>query len=197
MAEKVTFSVNIANFECPICLGVIKGALQSPCGHNFCSSCLSKHVAVQSTCPVCRAGLSLGKCWKNSIIDNEVKNAIVACESCGKQVKVSKYDSHMSKCVTYQSKFKLIKEESISKAKLNAISTNRSTFNCPYCSTTNLTNTDLIEHVQVNHSGDKRQIVCPICQVQPWGNSSQVSENIMFNLLHSFVTVSLVTWDYC
>ena len=180
MAEKVKLSLDIANFECPICLGVIKAALQSPCGHNFCSSCLSKHVAVQNTCPVCRASLSMGKCWKNSIIDNEVKNAVVACESCGKQVKMSKYDSHMAKCVAYQSRFKLIKEESMSKAKLNAISTNRSTFHCPYCSITNLTNTDLVQHVQMNHTGDRKQIVCPICEVQPWGDSSQVSDTYLF-----------------
>ncbi|KAI6653287.1 E3 ubiquitin-protein ligase [Oopsacas minuta] len=175
MAEKRQLVTDVDEFECPICLGVIQGAMQSTCGHKFCTGCIGKHVAVQSTCPVCRAGLSLGKCWKNSEIDNRIKHSIIACESCNKQVKLSKYDAHMAKCVAYQSKFQMIKEESICKAKHNEISTNRSTFPCPYCKTTNLTNTDLIEHVKENHTGDTTQIVCPICAVQPWGDSSQVS----------------------
>ena len=181
--DKSSFSSNLVtetdDFECSICLGILKCAMQSPCGHIFCTICLDKHLKNQTTCPVCRAKLDLAKCWKNSEIDFRIKHSIIACESCHKQMKLHKYDSHMAKCTTFQSKLKLITEDSISKANLTQVSKNRSTFPCPYCSVTNLTNSDLIEHVQMNHKGDRTMIVCPICAVQPWGNESQVSD--MFN----------------
>ena len=183
MAHKIdkTNLVTVTDdFECSICLGILKSTMQSQCGHIFCTICLGKHLTNQQTCPVCRAALDIGKCWKNTDIDHRIKYSIIACESCNKQVKLSKYDSHMTKCTTYQSKLKLMKEESISKANLTQFSQNRSTFPCPYCDVSNLTNSDLLEHVQIKHQGNKTAIVCPICAVQPWGNASQVSDRILF-----------------
>ena len=177
MAHKLdrTLITEIEDFECTICLGIIKNAMRSPCGHIFCSVCITKHLTNQNNCPVCRDKLEIGKCWKNPEIDNRIKYSIIACESCNKQVKLAKYDSHMAKCTTYQSKLKVMREESLSKTNLTKVDKNRSTFPCPYCTVSNLTNSDLIEHVQRNHAGDNTPIVCPICAVQPWGNSSQVS----------------------
>ena len=37
---------------CGICLGVLEGALETPCQHAFCGSCITKWLAQQNTCPL-------------------------------------------------------------------------------------------------------------------------------------------------
>ncbi|XP_056443440.1 E3 ubiquitin-protein ligase TRIM39-like [Gadus chalcogrammus] len=43
------------NFSCPICLEVFSSPVTTPCGHNFCRTCLTKFwdEQVQFKCPVC------------------------------------------------------------------------------------------------------------------------------------------------
>ncbi|XP_056459132.1 E3 ubiquitin-protein ligase TRIM39-like [Gadus chalcogrammus] len=43
------------NFSCPICLDVFSSPVSTPCGHNFCGSCINKFwdEQVQCKCPIC------------------------------------------------------------------------------------------------------------------------------------------------
>ncbi|CAL8406926.1 unnamed protein product [Arctogadus glacialis] len=43
------------NFSCTICLDVFSSPVSTPCGHNFCRTCITKFwdEQVQSKCPVC------------------------------------------------------------------------------------------------------------------------------------------------
>ncbi|CAL8404096.1 unnamed protein product [Boreogadus saida] len=43
------------NFSCPICLDVFNSPVSTPCGHNFCRTCITKfwEDKVQHKCPVC------------------------------------------------------------------------------------------------------------------------------------------------
>ena len=43
------------NFSCPICLDVFSSPVFTPCGHNFCRTCITKFwdEQVQYKCPVC------------------------------------------------------------------------------------------------------------------------------------------------
>ena len=43
------------NFSCPICLDVFSSPVSTPCGHNFCRTCITKFwdEQVKYKCPVC------------------------------------------------------------------------------------------------------------------------------------------------
>ncbi|CAL8262774.1 unnamed protein product [Boreogadus saida] len=43
------------NFSCPICLDVFSSPVSTPCGHNFCGTCINKFwdEQVQCKCPIC------------------------------------------------------------------------------------------------------------------------------------------------
>ncbi|XP_053187443.1 E3 ubiquitin-protein ligase TRIM21-like [Scomber japonicus] len=43
-------------FLCPICLDVFTDPVATPCGHNFCKNCITKHwdINVPSQCPLCK-----------------------------------------------------------------------------------------------------------------------------------------------
>lgn len=34
-----------ADYECPICMMVLRNPVQTTCGHRFCGGCIDKHVA--------------------------------------------------------------------------------------------------------------------------------------------------------
>ena len=181
MAKKIdAFSqvTETSEFQCPICLGIVVKATQSPCGHTFCQICIHQYLRKPNSCPVCRANIDVTHCKANAEFDARVRSTRISCEACNKQIRLSKYDKHESSCPAHKDKFKLLKEESISKIQPHDESKNRSTFPCPYCPTANLTNVDLIEHVQVSHNGDNTSVVCPICAVQPWGNPGQVCYSV-------------------
>ncbi|XP_070834698.1 E3 ubiquitin-protein ligase TRIM21-like [Chaetodon trifascialis] len=43
-------------FMCPICLDVFTAAVSTPCGHNFCKNCITRHwnANVLCECPICK-----------------------------------------------------------------------------------------------------------------------------------------------
>ncbi|CAL8406928.1 unnamed protein product [Arctogadus glacialis] len=49
------------NFSCTICLDVFSSPVSTPCGHNFCRTCITKFwdEQVQSKCPVCNKTFDL------------------------------------------------------------------------------------------------------------------------------------------
>jgi hypothetical protein len=45
--------------ECPICLGTLRAAVETDCGHAFCAECLEVSLARSGgTCPVCRSNVT-------------------------------------------------------------------------------------------------------------------------------------------
>ncbi|KAH9257704.1 hypothetical protein BASA81_004162 [Batrachochytrium salamandrivorans] len=47
-----------ALLECPLCLSMLTQPVCTPCGHTFCSACLSRSLtasSTQSVCPICRS----------------------------------------------------------------------------------------------------------------------------------------------
>ncbi|KAK0131774.1 Tripartite motif-containing protein 47 [Merluccius polli] len=54
MASAVT-SLSVESFSCSICLDVFNSPVTTPCGHNFCRTCITKlwDDQVQYKCPVC------------------------------------------------------------------------------------------------------------------------------------------------
>ncbi|XP_042368538.1 E3 ubiquitin-protein ligase TRIM39-like [Plectropomus leopardus] len=51
----VLASMTEDHFQCPICLKVFSDPVTTPCGHNFCKTCLSEHwdQSELCSCPVC------------------------------------------------------------------------------------------------------------------------------------------------
>lgn len=33
------------DYECPICMMVLRNPVQTPCGHRFCTACIHRHIA--------------------------------------------------------------------------------------------------------------------------------------------------------
>ena len=52
----------MTDFDCSICMDILRDPVSTPCGHNFCKECLTAHIAhnarygnYDSACPQCRA----------------------------------------------------------------------------------------------------------------------------------------------
>ncbi|KAM4583621.1 E3 ubiquitin-protein ligase TRIM21-like isoform 1-T2 [Odontesthes bonariensis] len=52
--SEAQFQRSEAQFLCSICLDVFTDPVSTPCGHNFCKSCIDKHWEGSSQCPVCK-----------------------------------------------------------------------------------------------------------------------------------------------
>ncbi|CAL8389626.1 unnamed protein product [Boreogadus saida] len=110
------------NFSCSICLDVFSSPVSTPCGHNFCRTCITKFwdEQVQSKCPVCnkifdvRPDLQVNTLlsematpFRKSLRAKEqpcVEPAAVPCDFCtGTQVKAVKscLGCFMSYCHTH------------------------------------------------------------------------------------------------
>ncbi|KAK2111629.1 E3 ubiquitin/ISG15 ligase trim25 [Saguinus oedipus] len=67
---------------CSICLEPFKEPVTTPCGHNFCGSCLNETWAVQGSpylCPQCRAGYhARPQLQKNTVLCNVVEQFLLA-----------------------------------------------------------------------------------------------------------------------
>jgi late competence protein required for DNA uptake (superfamily II DNA/RNA helicase) len=51
--------INMPGLECPICLGTLRAAVETDCGHAFCAECLEVSLARSGgTCPVCRSNVT-------------------------------------------------------------------------------------------------------------------------------------------
>lgn len=43
--DEIFESTVSADYECPICMAVLRDPVQTPCGHRFCVACINRHMA--------------------------------------------------------------------------------------------------------------------------------------------------------
>lgn len=54
---------------CPICMGVVKDAFLTSCGHSFCYMCIVTHLNNKSDCPCCTHYLTKSNLFPNFLLD--------------------------------------------------------------------------------------------------------------------------------
>ncbi|XP_078443269.1 transducin/WD40 repeat-like superfamily protein [Wolffia australiana] len=62
---------------CPICMGMIKDAFLSACGHSFCYMCIVTHLNNKSDCPCCGHYLTSNQLYPNFLLNKLLKKASV------------------------------------------------------------------------------------------------------------------------
>ncbi|KAM9783286.1 E3 ubiquitin-protein ligase TRIM21-like [Neosynchiropus ocellatus] len=60
MAEADLYRSSEENLVCSICLSAFSDPVSTPCGHNFCLSCITLHFNTKWECPTCRRKLTKG-----------------------------------------------------------------------------------------------------------------------------------------
>ncbi|KAG0480033.1 hypothetical protein HPP92_010891 [Vanilla planifolia] len=60
---------------CPICMGMIKDAFLTACGHSFCYMCIVTHLQNKSDCPRCSQYLTKNLLYPNFLLNKLLKNA--------------------------------------------------------------------------------------------------------------------------
>nr|XP_017525629.2 E3 ubiquitin-protein ligase LNX isoform X1 [Manis javanica]XP_017525630.2 E3 ubiquitin-protein ligase LNX isoform X1 [Manis javanica]XP_017525631.2 E3 ubiquitin-protein ligase LNX isoform X1 [Manis javanica]XP_036854662.1 E3 ubiquitin-protein ligase LNX isoform X1 [Manis javanica]XP_036854663.1 E3 ubiquitin-protein ligase LNX isoform X1 [Manis javanica] len=69
---------------CHICLQALLDPLDTPCGHTYCTLCLTSFLVEKDFCPVDRKPLALQHCRKSSILVNKLLNKLmVTCPFTG------------------------------------------------------------------------------------------------------------------
>ncbi|XP_073100471.1 E3 ubiquitin-protein ligase COP1 isoform X2 [Elaeis guineensis] len=58
---------------CPICMGVIKDAFLTACGHSFCYMCIVTHLNNKSDCPCCGNYLTKSQLFPNFLLNKLLK----------------------------------------------------------------------------------------------------------------------------
>lgn len=54
---------------CPICMGMIKDAFLSACGHSFCYMCIVTHLNNKNDCPCCGHYLTSSQLYPNFLLN--------------------------------------------------------------------------------------------------------------------------------
>lgn len=58
---------------CPICMGIIKDAFMTSCGHSYCYMCIITHLDHKSDCPCCGAAVTVNQIFPNFLLDKLLK----------------------------------------------------------------------------------------------------------------------------
>jgi hypothetical protein len=83
-------------YECQICCGVMREAMQGPCQHHFGRGCLEKSVLEHGSCPTCRAPLTLLNLTPARLMRELVGELSRRCErGCTAAIKFDEYESHL------------------------------------------------------------------------------------------------------
>ncbi|XP_077982936.1 E3 ubiquitin-protein ligase RNF166-like [Glandiceps talaboti] len=186
---------NTDAFICTICLEVLHKPVTIPCGHSFCVTCLSscmgksKESKESPYCPLCREPFDPARRVRNEDLENKMRHTKTTCKACGYKVRYNKLRAHNDVCskteVVPIRPFTPVAETS---QPIPMDVPNRSTFQCPFCSQSNLDCKGLIDHCNKKHKSLSSAAVCPICASMPWGNPNQQSSNLLdhLNLRHKF-----------
>lgn len=62
---------------CHICLQALLDPLDTPCGHTYCTLCLTSFLVEKDFCPVDRKPVVLQHCKKSSILVNKLLNKLL------------------------------------------------------------------------------------------------------------------------
>ncbi|XP_072269408.1 E3 ubiquitin-protein ligase RNF138 [Pyxicephalus adspersus] len=193
MAEaSASSSSDEGDFSCPVCQEIFQTPVRTQnCQHVFCRKCfLSAVKASGAYCPLCRGALCKGERstpTRASDIELEMRTKSAGCMYCGKQVKLSYMRLHYKSCKSYQEEYGLIPKEPKVESTCATNLPDR-TYTCPLCPQQDLNRQALLDHCIFMHYFEDGEAVCPICSSLPWGNSDQVTPNIVahLNARHQF-----------
>ncbi|XP_061671152.1 TNF receptor-associated factor 6 [Syngnathoides biaculeatus] len=88
-------------YECPICLMALRNAIQTPCGHRFCKSCIEK--SIQDTgqrCPVDNEMLLEDQLFPDNFAKREILSLTVRCPNagCTDKMELRHLENHLAQC---------------------------------------------------------------------------------------------------
>ncbi|KAG5849693.1 hypothetical protein ANANG_G00074450, partial [Anguilla anguilla] len=88
---------------CHICLQPLIQPIDTPCGHTYCTECLTSFLLEKDFCPVDRAPLLLQTCKKSSILVHKLLDKLeISCpfsEYCTETLPRSELEAHIkSRC---------------------------------------------------------------------------------------------------
>jgi len=96
--DPVIFGVvlDAGRYECQICCGIMREALQGPCQHHYGRGCLERTVLEHGCCPTCRAPLTLLNLEPARLMRELVGDLPRRCErGCTTIIKLDEYESHL------------------------------------------------------------------------------------------------------
>ncbi|KAJ0986537.1 hypothetical protein J5N97_004893 [Dioscorea zingiberensis] len=76
-AEAVPEAEQDKDLLCPICMGIIKDAFLTACGHSFCYMCIVTHLQNKSDCPCCAHYLTKNHLYPNFLLNKLLKKTSV------------------------------------------------------------------------------------------------------------------------
>ena len=93
--------------ECGICLLVQRDAVQTPCGHRYCGSCLAAWLDGSGTaCPACHAPLTRSHAWRDRMADRNIGQLLVFCPAaergCTAQLPLAELQTHIASDCLHQ-----------------------------------------------------------------------------------------------
>ncbi|KAK9971976.1 hypothetical protein ABG768_025312 [Culter alburnus] len=90
-----------SKYECPICLMGLRSAVQTPCGHRFCNSCIRKSIRdTGQKCPVDNEVLLEEQLFPDNFAKREILSLTVRCpnEGCSDKMELRQLERHLSQC---------------------------------------------------------------------------------------------------
>ncbi|KAM9422749.1 TNF receptor-associated factor 6 isoform 1-T3 [Salvelinus alpinus] len=90
-----------SKYECPICLMALRAAVQTPCGHRFCRSCIEKSIRdTGQRCPVDNEVLREDQLFPDNFAKREILSLMVRCTNvgCTDKMELRRLDGHVMKC---------------------------------------------------------------------------------------------------
>ncbi|XP_076854005.1 TNF receptor-associated factor 6 [Brachyhypopomus gauderio] len=125
-------------YECPICLLGLRSAVQTPCGHRFCNSCIKKSIRdTGQKCPVDNEVLTEDQLFPDNFAKREILSLTVRCRNfgCDEKMELRHLEEHTMVC-----KFATLPcdqcQESVRKSELEnhkALECLRRLVTCPDC----------------------------------------------------------------
>ncbi|XP_077374950.1 TNF receptor-associated factor 6 [Festucalex cinctus] len=88
-------------YECPICLMALRNAIQTPCGHRFCKTCIEKSIRdTGQRCPVDNEMLLEDQLFPDNFAKREILSLTVRCPNAGciDKMELRHLENHLAQC---------------------------------------------------------------------------------------------------